>query len=120
MHFRRFAVLGFALSVCASADDAITFNEHIRPIMANNCFACHGVDAAHRKAKLRLDTAAGATAEKNGLRAITPGDLENSEIWHRINSTDKEEVMPPAESNKPPLTPEERALIKRWIQQGAQ
>ena len=46
--------------------------------------------------------------------------MENSELWHRINSTDEEEVMPPAESNKLPLKPEERALIKRWIEQGAQ
>jgi hypothetical protein len=120
MYFRRIAFLGIVLSVTAFADDKVTFNEHIRPILANNCFACHGADAAHRKAKLRLDTAAGATAEKNGLRAITPRDLENSELWHRINSSDEEELMPPAESNKPPLKPEQRALIKRWIEQGAE
>ena len=108
------------MTVGALADEPIPFNEHIRPILANNCFACHGVDAAHRKAKLRLDTAEGATAEKNGLRAITPGDLEKSEIWHRIISKDEEEVMPPPESHKPPLKPEEIALIKRSIQKGAE
>jgi hypothetical protein len=120
MNFSRIAVLGVLLSVSAFADDKVTFNEHIRPILANNCFACHGVDASHRKGKLRLDTLEGATKDKNGLRAITPRDLENSELWHRINSKDEEEVMPPAESNKPPLKPEERALIKRWIEQGAE
>jgi mono/diheme cytochrome c family protein len=120
MYFRRFALLSVVLSAGALADDKVTFNEHIRPILSNNCFACHGSDAAHRKAKLRLDTAAGATAEKNGLRAITPGDLDKSELWHRIISKDEEEVMPPAESHKQPLKPEEVALIKRWIQQGAE
>ncbi|MGH7957880.1 MAG: PSD1 and planctomycete cytochrome C domain-containing protein [Opitutaceae bacterium] len=120
MNFRRIALFGVFLSDFAFADEKVTFNEHIRPILANNCFACHGMDASHRKAKLRLDTLEGATKDKNGLRAITPRDLENSEMWHRINSTDEEEVMPPAESNKAPLKPEERALIKRWIEQGAE
>ena len=120
MNFRRIAVLGVVLSASVFADDKVTFNEHIRPILANNCFACHGMDASHRKAKLRLDTVEGATKEKNGLRAITPRDLENSELWHRINSSDEDEVMPPAESNKLPLKPEEKALIKRWIELGAQ
>src|SRR5687768_10902206 len=103
MNFSRLVVLSVALSVSVFADDKVTFNEHIRPILANNCFACHGSDASHREAKLRLDTAAGATAEKNGLRAITPRDLENSELWHRITSSDPDEVMPPADSNKQPL-----------------
>src|SRR5258706_9571604 len=120
MPFRRLAVFSLLLAVSALADDKVTFNEHIRPILADNCFACHGSDASHREAKLRLDNAAGATAERaNGFRAITPGDLENSELWHRINSKDEDEVMPPAESHKQPLKPEQRELIKRWIQQGA-
>jgi hypothetical protein len=120
MYFRRFAVLSFVFAASVMAEENITFNEHIRPILSNNCYACHGADAAHRKAKLRLDTAAGATAEKNGLRAITPRDLEKSELWHRIISKDEEEVMPPPESHKQPLKAEEIALIKRWIQQGAE
>jgi hypothetical protein len=120
MRFRSFAALGVLFSVCALADDKVTFNEHIRPILADNCFACHGSDASHREAKLRLDLASGATAERNGFRAITPGDLENSELWYRINTDDDTEMMPPADSNKPPLKPEQRELIKRWIEQGAE
>ncbi len=103
----------------ALADERITFNEHIRPILSDNCFACHGVDAAHRKGKLRLDIAAGATAERDGTRAITPGDLAKSELWQRIISTHEDEIMPPPESHKTPLKPEQRALIKKWIEQGA-
>ncbi len=111
----------FALLASTSvlADDRVTFNEHIRPILSDNCFACHGVDPSHRKAKLRLDIAAGATAEREGMRAITPGDLAKSELWQRIISPHEDEVMPPPESHKPPLKPEQRALIKKWIEQGA-
>jgi hypothetical protein len=120
MYFRRFFVLTVVLSASIQAEEKISFNEHIRPILSNNCFACHGTDAGHRKAKLRLDTAAGATAERNDIRAITPGDLDKSELWHRIISKAEDEVMPPPESHKEPLKPEEIALIKRWIEQGAE
>ncbi len=106
-----------ALPLCA--EEKLSFNEHIRPILSDNCFACHGVDAAHRKGKLRLDTAEGATAERNGLRAIVPGEVEKSELWQRIVSQDEEEVMPPPDSHKTPLKPQQRALLKRWIEEGA-
>ncbi len=107
------------LTIASAAEEKVTFNEHIRPILADNCFACHGSDAAHREAKLRLDVAEGALAEREGIRAIVPGDLENSELWHRITSSHEDEVMPPPDSNKKPLKPEQRELIKRWIEQGA-
>ncbi|MBC7365917.1 MAG: PSD1 domain-containing protein [Undibacterium sp.] len=113
-----FALLA-APFAASSAEEKISFNEHIRPIFADTCFACHGSDAAHRKAKLRLDTPAGAYAERNDTRAVVPGKLEDSELWHRITSTDPDEVMPSPDSHKPPLTPAQRDLIKRWIEQGA-
>ncbi|MCX6954341.1 MAG: PSD1 and planctomycete cytochrome C domain-containing protein [Verrucomicrobia bacterium] len=103
----------------AAADEPVSFNQDIRPILSDNCFACHGSDAANRKAKLRLDQAEAATADRRGVRAIAPRDLANSELWARIVSTDPEEVMPPPDSHKPPLKPEQRALLKRWIEQGA-
>ena len=86
------------LPLAVRAGDKVTFNEHIRPILAENCFACHGSDAAHRKAKLRLDLSSGATAERDGVRAIVPGDLAKSELWQRIISPHDDEVMPPPES----------------------
>src|SRR3954471_15160441 len=119
MKFPRLSLLALAFAVRVIAQENVTFNEHIRPILADNCFACHGVDASHRKAKLRLDTAAGATADRDGVRAIVPGDLEKSELWQRITSPHEDEVMPPPESHKTPLKPERRELIKKWIQQGA-
>src|SRR5687767_13716769 len=92
----------FSVSSVAVAEDKITFNEHIRPILADNCFACHGVDAKDRKGKLRLDIAEGAYAEREGRRAIVPGKVEESEAWQRIISPHDDEVMPPPESHKKP------------------
>ncbi len=116
---RRLVALSLVFSAGAIGAETITYNEHIRPILSDNCFACHGVDAGHRKAKLRLDTFDGATAEREGIRALVPKDIEKSELWQRIISPHEDEVMPPPESHKPPLKPEQRALIRRWIEQGA-
>src|SRR5258706_4186256 len=117
MTARYLLVLVVLLSLRVRGAEPVTYNEPIRPILSDNCFACHGSNAEHRKAKLRLDQAAGATADRNGVRAIVPGDLENSELWWRIQSVDPEEMMPPPESHREPLKPEQRALIKRWIEQ---
>lgn len=114
-----FATLASAAVPLFAADgQKLGFNEHIRPILSDKCFACHGFDARKRKADRRLDTPEGATVEKDGVRAIVPGDLEKSESWLRIISTDKDEVMPPPEFHKP-LTEAEKATIKKWIEQGA-
>ncbi len=83
MKFPALLVACASAVTAVAAEEKITFNEHIRPILADNCFGCHGTDASHRKAKLRLDTLEGATAEKNGFRAITPGDISKSEAWQR-------------------------------------
>ena len=102
-----------------AADEKLSFNEHVRPILSQNCFACHGTDAAHRKAGLRLDEPESAYAERKGVRAIVPGNVEASEIWQRIISPHEDEVMPPPDAHKVPLTPVQRDVIKRWIEQGA-
>ena len=118
-HRRFLCLLAFTSSACAAAEENVTFNEHIRPILADNCFACHGSDAANRQGKLRLDQPAAATADRRGVRALVPGDLANSEAWQRILSQDPDEAMPPPDSHKKPLTPAQRTLVKRWIEQGA-
>ncbi|MCI0747839.1 MAG: DUF1553 domain-containing protein [Verrucomicrobia subdivision 3 bacterium] len=102
-----------------AADTEIKFNRDIRPILADNCFACHGPDNAARKAKLRLDTKEGIF-EKTPKRdaVVIPGDLEKSELWARITTTDEDDAMPPPESNKV-LKPEQKELLKKWILQGA-
>ncbi|MEY5015057.1 MAG: hypothetical protein RIS92_1415 [Verrucomicrobiota bacterium] len=107
-------------SVGAEASGRVRYNRDVRPILAENCFACHGFDPKHREAGLRLDTFEGATREKDGVRAIVPGDVARSEAFSRILSSDKEEVMPPPKAHKAPITEEQRSVLKRWIEQGAQ
>ena len=118
----RLLVLAVFLAAPLGAQESISFNTHIRPILSDNCFACHGTDAGHREGKLRLDiadTPEGAYASRDGVRAIVPGDLAKSELWQRIISPHEDEMMPPADSHKPRLKPEQVDLIKRWIEQGA-
>jgi hypothetical protein len=98
----------------------IRYNRDVRPILAENCLACHGFDPKHREAGLRLDTFEGATRDNDGTRAIVPGDPARSEALRRLQSTDKEEVMPPPKAHKNPLTPAQLDTLRRWIQQGAE
>jgi mono/diheme cytochrome c family protein len=98
----------------------ISFNRDIRPILSDNCFACHGPDSGNRQAGLRLDVAEQATAElDSGSRAIVPEDVAASELVARIISTDPDSVMPPPEAKIGRLTDEQVDLLKRWIAQGA-
>lgn len=99
-------------------EDAIEFNRDVRPILAANCFECHGFDVKTRKANMRLDTAEGAYADHNGTVAVKPGDLAASELWNRITSGDAEVMMPPPESKKT-LTDAQKDTLRRWIEQGA-
>ncbi|MCB0631440.1 MAG: DUF1553 domain-containing protein [Lewinella sp.] len=101
--------------------EKIDFNFHVKPILSDKCFSCHGPDAANRKAGLRLDTPEGAYAElpeNPGVRAIVPSNLHKSALFHRIISDDAEQIMPPPES-KLSLTNEEKAVLLRWIKEGA-
>jgi hypothetical protein len=107
----------FAGAQVATANP-LSFNRDIRPILTDKCFACHGQDAKKREADLRLDTLEGATADRDGIPAIVPGDLEGSELWRRVTSEDPDEAMPPESSNKT-LTDAEKSLLRQWIEQGA-
>jgi hypothetical protein len=117
----RLVLLPILIASAASLHAAgpISFNRDIRPILSENCFACHGFDPKHREGDLRLDTFEGATEDRDGARGIVPGDLSKSDAWQRIISEDKDEVMPPPKSHKPPLTAKQRETIKAWIEQGA-
>ncbi len=109
------AALSCALSAhAADAPPAVDFNRQIRPILSDRCFACHGPDANHRKAGLRLDDETSAKAE-----SIVPGKPEESPLIARITTTDPDEVMPPAEAHKPALTEAEVAIFRQWIAEGA-
>lgn len=99
----------------AAAEKPLSFNRDIRPLLSDRCFSCHGPDSAARKADLRLDHRDNAVS----AGVIVPSDVANSSLVERIFSDDAELVMPPPELNKP-LTAEEKAILKRWIQEGAE
>ena len=100
--------------------DKVDFNYHVRPILTNNCFACHGPDESTREAGLRLDNYDDATATlEEGGRAIVPGKPSKSRLIQRINHSDLEMRMPP-ESSKKSLTSYQKALLEKWIDQGAE
>ncbi len=99
-------------------NSAIEYNRDIRPILSENCFACHGTDSASRKAGLRLDQFEGATTLlEGGAKAIIPGKPEQSELMRRILATDDDQ-MPPEKVGKI-LTPAQKELLKKWIAGGA-
>ncbi len=98
----------------------VDFNYHIRPLIAQNCFVCHGPDSSSRQAGLRLDIYEGATAKlEDGRAAIVPGSSKRSVLMDRITSSDPDYRMPPPEAHKI-LTERESALIGKWIDQGAE
>jgi hypothetical protein len=101
----------------ANASDSVEFNRDIRPILAAACLKCHGQDASHRQADLRLDDQSSATAPRDSGKAIAAGDPAASLLWQRIQSADPELVMPPPDSVRQ-LSIEEKAKIKEWIEQG--
>lgn len=98
----------------------VDFNFHVKPILVQNCYLCHGPDPSSRKADLRLDTYEGAVAAlKEGGHAIVPGKTSKSELVKRIYDEDPGKIMPPPETNLK-LTEREKALLDKWIDQGAQ
>lgn len=105
----------FAFLAQPAASAPVDFNRDIRPILATQCYACHGPDEKARKADLRLDVR--DVAVKSG--AIAPGKAAESKLLERITSKDPDEVMPPVKSKKPPLTEAQIALFKQWIAEGA-
>jgi mono/diheme cytochrome c family protein len=118
---RSSVLIVFALLLASSAvrgQGAVSFTRDIRPILADNCFACHGPDEKQRKAKLRLDTRQGAFAKRDGEAVIAPGKSDKSELFHRLSATEANEVMPPPRTNRK-LTAAQIDLVRRWIDQGA-
>jgi hypothetical protein len=104
----------------AAAGTRVEFNRDVRPILSNNCLKCHGLDERARKAGLRLDVREQATRPSElGGTAIVPGRPNESELVRRIFATRHDEVMPPPETNQT-LSPREKELLKRWIEQGAE
>lgn len=107
-----------AKAIEVNVPEEIQFNRDVRPIFSDKCFACHGPDSNARQTELRLDTEAGAKADLGGFQAIVPGDLEASELYHRVSTDDDDLRMPPMDES-PALTPREIEILRRWIEQGA-
>lgn len=99
----------------------VDYTYDVKPILSDRCFACHGPDANHQKADLRLDVAEVAYKKEaeSGLRAIKPGKPGKSELVHRILSADPDIVMPTPESHLS-LTAREKAILIRWVEEGAE
>ncbi len=104
--------------------ELVDYNFHVKPILSDRCFKCHGPDANQRKGDLRLDVPEDALKPATGpssvaSRVISPFNLRKSELVHRFLSNDPEYMMPPPESNLQ-LDDYEKAILFRWIEQGAQ
>ncbi len=121
-YFGRFAVIcclslaGFpsVQQTCCLGNDSVSYQRDIRPILSDHCFACHGPDEQERKADLRLDI--DLRSEAAELLALDKPD--SSILWQRITSDDGDEVMPPPDFHKP-LKDNQRQLIRKWLEQGA-
>jgi mono/diheme cytochrome c family protein len=116
---RALAVAALASSLAGAAVvpggervQPVRYGRDIRPVLSDRCFVCHGPDPGERKAELRLDLPNNA--------AIVAGSLERSELWARVTSAEADERMPPAASHKKALSPDELALVRRWIESGAE
>ena len=116
-------VMAMGIAGASAADepaDKVDFNRQVRPILAKNCFPCHGQDEAKRAKGLRLDRRDSAVGPlKNGDIAIVPGDPDSSELILRITEEDNTMRMPPAKAGNR-LTSEEVGILRTWIEQGAE
>src|SRR4051812_35589575 len=109
------AVSALAIAAGPARADKLIYNRDIRPILAENCFRCHGNDPGQRKAKLRLDVRDVAAAKG----AIAPDKPEESEVVRRVFAADADEMMPPPASRKV-LTAAQKETLRRWIAEGAE
>jgi len=108
-------VAAIAMAGVSAAESPVNFSQDIQPILSERCYQCHGPDAAHRMAGLRLDDEEGAKK-----KVIVPGNPEESLLMARILTDDPLDVMPPPDSNRKRLTEDEADLVRRWIEQGAE
>jgi hypothetical protein len=109
--------VAFAKAALSQSPD---YNQHIKPILSDRCFKCHGPDKTKIEAGLQLTSLEFATAElESGNKAVVPGRAGQSELIKRILSLDADEMMPPPESHLS-LSAEEKAMLIRWIEDGAE
>ncbi len=98
------------------AVNPVDFNRDVRPILSDYCFTCHGPDERQRMTRLRFDVKEGAFALPG---VIVPGDSAKSRMIQRITAAEKEMRMPPPYSGRE-LTDKQIAVLRRWVEEGAQ
>ncbi len=123
------AIVGFVIGTAvftlpaplgAASTEPVLYGRDVRPILSDRCFLCHGPDREKRQADLRLDSAEEATKIRPKGAAIVPGSAASSLVWSRISSDDPKFMMPPPDSTKHSLDANQRQIIRRWIDDGAQ
>ncbi len=112
------AMVATSLSLFA-AEDRVVFNRDVRPILGEYCYHCHGPDPGARKESLRFDREEGFFAQRDDGPTVVKGQPEKSPLYQRITSTDSDEIMPPPKEHKK-MKPAEIAMLKKWIEQGAE
>jgi hypothetical protein len=113
------ALLGGSPPGHAAGGDDVDFDRTILPILSDNCFFCHGPDPKNRKAELRLDEEAAARKKNaDGIAAVVPGKSAESDLFRRISTKDRDDLMPPPKSNKK-LTHAQIDALRKWIDSGA-
>ncbi len=118
--FCWFAFAAALVAAQAHADERVDYTRDVRPILASNCFHCHGQDPSHREAELRLDVFESPSDEVSGAETvIVCGDVEGSELVNRIESDDADVRMPPGDSGKV-LKATEIEILRKWVEQGAE
>jgi hypothetical protein len=115
---RRPLALFFITPLLSSAAPPVDFARDVLPILSDACFHCHGPDEKERKAKLRLDTKEGLYRTEDGITVVAPGKPDDSDLVVRVESKDPDEIMPPPKANRQ-LNPDEIAILKRWVGEGA-
>lgn len=121
-----FGVCCAVASTAQSAEPAdaaappVDFEREIRPLLSNRCFQCHGPDANSREGELRLDSREDVFGESERDAVVVAGSAAESELFRRVSSTDPDERMPPADSQYEALSEQEIALVRRWIETGAE
>ncbi|MDO6470377.1 DUF1553 domain-containing protein [Maribacter sp. 1_MG-2023] len=137
-NFSKLIILGFSIVVLSSCGgtelpelvavaydklpEEVDFNQHVKPILSDKCYLCHGPDKGNIKGGLQLhdaEFAYGELSETPGKFAITPGNLKKSEFFHRIITDDQDLIMP-APSSHLTLTAYEKAVLVKWIEDGAE
>jgi mono/diheme cytochrome c family protein len=115
----RLATVLALLLPSPAAAGPVDFDRDVLPVLSTRCFACHGPDAAKRKADLRLDTRSGALADRDGSKAVVPGRPAESALLARVGAGDTDGRMPPPKAG-PRLTSEQVRVLRAWVEQGAE